>query len=97
MKTHKWILPADMQARIGPAESPAGVTRTEPPGRAARGILILALVLGGLGGLGAEGAVTAGHGAGDQASAQHAAGANRPAGSAYLTSSVRVRPDAFLW
>ncbi len=96
MKTHKWILPADMQARIGPAESPAGVTRTEPPGRAARGILILALVLV-LGGLGAEGAVAAGHGVGDQAGAQHAAGANRPAASAYLTSSVRVRPDAFLW
>ena len=94
MKTHKWILPADMQARIGPAESPAGVTRTDPPGRAARGILILALVLGGLG---AEGTVTAGHGVGDQASAQHAAAANRPAASTYLAGSVRVKPDAFLW
>ena len=93
MKTHKWILPADMQARIGPAESP-GITRTDPPGRAARGILILALVLGGLG---AEGAVTAGHGTDDQASAQHAAGANRPAAGTYLTSSVRVKPDTFLW
>ena len=94
MKTRKWILPADMQARIGPAESPAGVTQTDPPGRAARGILILALVLGGLG---AEGAVTAGHGTGDQASAHHAAGVNRPAASAYLTSSVRVKPDTFMW
>jgi hypothetical protein len=94
MKTYKWILPADMQAGIGPAESLAGVTRTDPPGRAARGILILALVLGGVG---AEGAVTAGHGTGDQASAHHAAGANRPAASTYLTSSVRVRPDTFLW
>ena len=94
MKTHKWISPADMQARIGPAGSPAGVTRTDPPGRAARGILILALVLGGLG---AEGAVTAGHGTGDQASAHNVTGDNRPAASAYLTSSVRVKPDTFLW
>ena len=84
MKTHKWILPADMQARIGPAESPAGVIRTDPPARAARGILILALVLGGLG---AEGAVTPGHGTGDQASAHVAAGSNRLGASAYLTSS----------
>ena len=94
MKTHKWILPADMQARIGPAESQAGVTRTDPPRRAARGILILALVLGGLG---AEGTVTAGHGTAGQASAHHAAGANRAAASIYLTSSVRVKPDTFLW
>ena len=84
MKTHKWILPVDIQAQIGPAESPAGVTRTDPPGRAARGILILALVLGGLG---AEGAVTPGHGTGDQASAHVAAGSNRLGASAYLTSS----------
>lgn len=94
MKTHKWILSADMQARIGPAGSPAGVTRTDPPGRAARGILALALVLGGLG---AEGAVTAGHSAGDRASTQHAAGANRPAASAYLTSSVHAKPDIFMY
>lgn len=85
MNTHKWILPADVQARIGPAESPAGVTRTDPPARAARGILILALVLGGLG---AEGAVTPGHGTSDQAASAHVtAGSNRLGASAYLTSS----------
>ena len=94
MKTHKWIPPVDMQARTGPAQSQAGVTRTDPPGRAARGILILALVLGGLG---AEGAVTPGHGTGDQASAHHAAGNNRPGASAYLTSSVHAKPDAFMY
>jgi hypothetical protein len=94
MKTHKWIPPVNVQARTDPAQSQAGVTRTDPPGRAARGILILALVLGGLG---AEGAVTAGHGTGDQASAHHGAAANRPAASTYLTSSVRVKPDTFLW
>jgi hypothetical protein len=94
MKTHKWNPPVNMQARTDPAPSQAGVTRTDPPGRATRGILILALVLGGLG---AEGAVTSGHGTGDRASAHNAAGGNRPAASAYLASSVRAKPDAFLW
>jgi len=94
MTTHQWIPPVLMQARIGPAESPAVVTRTDPPGRAARGILILALVLGGLG---AEGAIASGHGTGDQASAHNAASGNRPAASAYLTASVHTKPAAFLW
>ena len=94
MKTHKWIPPVNMQARTDPAQSQAGVTRTDPPGRAARGILILTLVLGGLG---AEGAVTPGHGTGDQASAHNAAGDNRPAAIAYLASPVRAKPDAFMW
>jgi hypothetical protein len=82
------------QTGIGPAEGLAEVSQADPPRRAARGILILALVLGGLG---AEGAVASGHSTGDQASAQHAAGGNRPAASVYLTSSVRVKPDAFLY
>ncbi len=94
MKTHKWILPVDMQARISPAESQAGVTRTNPPGRAARGILILALVLGGLG---AEGAVAPGHDTGDQASAHYAAGNDRPGASAYLTSSGHARFNAWMY
>jgi hypothetical protein len=80
---------------IGPAEDLAEVSRVDPPRRAARGILILALVLGGLG---AEGATIAGHSTGDQASTQHAAAGNRPAASAYLTSSsVRARPDRFMY
>ena len=80
--------------RIGPAESPAQVSRVDPPRRAARGVLILALVLGGLG---AEGAVTSGHSLGDQASTQHAADANRPAASAYLTSSGHVTANPYMW
>ncbi len=80
---------------IGPAEGLAEVARVDPPRRAARGILILALVLGGLG---AEGAATSGHSTGDQASTQHAAGGNRPAASAYLTSSsVHAKPDRFMY
>ncbi len=88
-------------ARIGPAERPVQVSRADQPRRAARGVLILALVLGTLG---AEGAVTSGHGPGDQASTQHAAAANRPAASAYLASSVHAKassvyakPDNFAW
>ena len=81
-------------ARISPAERPMQVSRADPPRRAVRGVLIMALVLGTLG---AEGALTAGHGSGDQASTQHEAGGNRPAASAYLTSSVSVRSDNFRW
>jgi hypothetical protein len=94
MTTHRWIPPVLMQARIGPAEGPAEVTRTDPPGRAARGFLILALVLGGVG---AEGAVTSGHSTGDHASAHYTASNDRPGASAHLTSSVRIKPDNFMW
>jgi hypothetical protein len=81
-------------ARIGPAQSPAQVSRADQPRRAARGVLIMALVLGGLG---AEGALTSGHSTGDQASTHQAAGANRPAASVYLASSVHAKPDNFAW
>jgi hypothetical protein len=84
MKTHQWILPVVMQARIGPIESPMGTMQTDPPGRAARGILILALVLGGLG---AEAAAIPGHGTGDHASAHRTASNIRLETSAHLTSS----------
>ena len=94
MTTHQWIPPVPMQARIGPAGSQAEVTRTDPPGRAARGILIMALVLGGIG---VEGAVTSGHSTGDHVPAHHAASSNRPEVGAYLASSVRIKPDVFIW
>jgi hypothetical protein len=94
MTTHQWIPPAPIQARTGPAGRQAEVTRTDPPGRTARGILILALVLGGIG---AEGAVTSGHGTGDHARAHHAASNNHPEVGAHLASTVRVRPANFMW
>ena len=94
MTTHQWIPPVPMQARIGPAGSQPEVTRTDPPGRAARGILILALVLGGIG---AEGAVTSGHSTGDHARAHYAASNNHPEVGAHLASSVRIRPDNFMY
>jgi hypothetical protein len=89
MTTHQ-----SKHARISPAERPVQVSRADPPRRAVRGVLIMALMLGAVG---AEGALTSGHGPGDQASTQHAAGANRPAASAYLTSSVSARSDNFRW
>jgi len=89
MKTHQ-----PKHARIGPAEGLAEVSRADPPRRAAHGILILALVLGALG---AEHAITPGHSTGDQASTHQAAGANRPAASVYLASSVHAKPDNFAW
>lgn len=83
MKTHKWILPVVMQARIAPAESPAETTRSDPPSRAARGIIILALVAGGAG---AGAAATSGYGTGGHSGAHHL-GNVRPEASAYLTST----------
>jgi hypothetical protein len=66
MKTHRWILHAAIQAR------------TDPLAWAARGILILALVLGSLG---AVAAASSGYGSGDHASAHQPAGNNRLAAS----------------
>ncbi len=81
-------------AQIGPAEGLAEVSRADPPRRAARGMLILALVLGGLG---AEGAAISGHSSGEQASIHHAAAGHRPAASAYLASSGHVKANPYLW
>jgi hypothetical protein len=82
MKTHQWILPVVMQTGIGPAESPARTVGTNPRGRRASGILILALALGGFG---AGAAATSG-----QVSAHHTAGNARPGASAHLTSAGHV-------
>lgn len=94
MKTHQWIRPVVTQPRIGPAERPTGATRTIPPGQAARGILILALVLSGFG---AEAAATSGQGTGHQVSAHHTAGNIRPGASAYLTSSGHVIANPWMY
>jgi len=70
------------RADIDPAESWAEVTRTEPSRRAARGILILALVVSGLG---TEAAATPGHHASVHHAA-HKASDTSLEGGAYLTS-----------
>jgi hypothetical protein len=49
MKTHNWILPAGKHAKTGPVIRAAGAIQADSPAQAARGILVLSLVLGGLG------------------------------------------------
>lgn len=49
MNTQRWILHAVPQARTVHIEGKTGALRADPLGRTARGILILALVLGSLG------------------------------------------------
>ncbi len=94
MKTHKWILPVVTQPRIGAGQSAASVTRTDRPARATRGILIMALVLGGLG---AEGTVTSVHATGDQASAHYAPGNNHLVTSAYRPSPRHAIANPFMY
>lgn len=69
-----------MHARTVPVEGSILVPRTDPRGRATRGIVIAALVLGG--GLGANALA---HSSGDQAGAAH-----QPAGSIRLGASSPV-------
>jgi hypothetical protein len=89
MKTHQWILPVVMQTGINPAGSPARAARTNPRGRTASGILILALVLGGFG---AGAAAASG-----QVSAHHTAGNTRPGASAHLTSASHVISNPWVY
>lgn len=49
MNTDRWTLHAAPQARTVPAEGRTETLRPHPLGRTARGVLILALVLGSLG------------------------------------------------
>jgi hypothetical protein len=49
MKTHNWILPAGRHAKTGPVIRAAEAIQADSPAQAARGILVLSLVLGGLG------------------------------------------------
>jgi hypothetical protein len=49
MNTQRWILHAAPQERTVQIEGRTGALRADPLGRTARGILILALVLGSLG------------------------------------------------
>jgi hypothetical protein len=70
MKTQSWILPAVMQPRTVPAEGLTAATRTDALGRGARGIAILALVLGSIG---AGAAATSGYGSSGHASAHQPA------------------------
>ena len=63
MKTNRQKLHVAKHARTVPANAPTGALRTDPLARAARGILIMAVVLGSLGteAVAASGYATADH------------------------------------
>jgi len=86
MKTHRRILHDVMPTRTVPVQSLAGALRAGPPSWTARGMLILALALGGLG---AGTAVSSGHGSADHASSY------QPEGNIHLVASASptaIRP-----
>jgi len=86
MKTHGRILPV-IQARTVPAEGLPEALRTDPLVWTARGILILALVLGSLG---ADAAASSDYGSADHASTHKPAGNIHLAASAYPIRSSQI-------
>ncbi len=87
MKTHRWILRVVIQARNVPVDGSQGALRTDPLAWAARGILMLAFVLGILG---AGAAASSSYGSGDHASAHQPASNIHLAASAYPVSSSHI-------
>jgi hypothetical protein len=84
MTTHRRILHEVTQARTVPVEGSTGAERADPLVWTARGIVILALVLGAFG---ADAAISPGH-----ISADHAR-AHQPAGSTHLAAGrITSRP-----
>ena len=88
MKAHRWILPVAIQTRTVPVEGLPGALRTDPLLRAARGTVILALVLGSLG---ADAAASSGYGSADHASAR------KPAANISLAASASSRVTNRPW
>lgn len=86
MGTHRRVLHEVTPARTVPAQGLAVALRAGPPIRTGRGIIILALALGGLGA-----GATAGHGSADHADF------HQPAGSIHLTASTRAAPKPWIY
>jgi hypothetical protein len=86
MKTHRRVRHIAMHARTVPVGGLPETPRTDPMVRTTRGILILALLLGGLG---AEATELSGHGSAGHASAHQLAGKIRLTAS---TSHISNRP-----
>lgn len=84
MNTHRWILHVATQPRAVPAEGQTGALRADPLGRTARGILILALVLGSLG---VEATALSNHNTSDRT------GAMQPTGSIRVGSNAHLVPN----
>jgi hypothetical protein len=88
MGTHRRILHDVTPARTVPVQGLAGALRADPPIRAARGILILALAAGGLG---AGAAASAG-----LSSAGHAS-PHQPAGNIHLTAGTHAASKPWIY
>jgi|HubBroStandDraft_1064217.scaffolds.fasta_scaffold243921_2 hypothetical protein len=83
-----------MHARTVPVEGSTLVPRTDPRGRATRGMVIMALVLGSLG---ANAMAASGYGSGDHTGAQQPAGHIRLGASSYVASSVLVSDRPWMY
>jgi hypothetical protein len=84
MKTQRQTLHVAKHARTVPVHGQTGVPRTDPLVRAARGILIMAVVLGSLG---TEAVASSGAATVDHASGHHSAGNIRLAAKTSARSS----------
>jgi hypothetical protein len=80
MKTHRRILHVVIPARTVPVEGLTGAVEADPLIRAARGILILAVILGSLG---TDAMVSSGYGSAGHTSAHQQAASIRLAASAH--------------
>jgi hypothetical protein len=90
MKTHRRVLHVVIPARTVPVEGLTGALQADPLVRAARGILILAVILGSLG---ADATAWSAYGSADHASTHRQAASIRLTASAYPIGSRRI-PDA---
>jgi hypothetical protein len=88
MKTNRQTLHVAKHARTDPASALTGALRTDPLARAARGIIITAVVLGSLG---TEAAVSSAYG-----TVGHASG-HQSAGNVSLAASVRAPARSSPW
>jgi hypothetical protein len=95
MKTHRWIPHVLTQERTVLAATLTGAQRTDPLARAARRILILALVLGSLG---ADAAAWSGYASVAQANAHQSAGSiSLAAHSSPMSTSTGVGSISNPW
>lgn len=94
MNPDRWIPHALMPARTGPADDFPEAPRNDPLVRASRGILILALALGGLG---AGAVASSAYGSVGQANAHQPAGNIRLTASAHPTGSSHITPETWMY
>ncbi len=89
MKTNRQTLHVAKHARTVPANAPTGALRTDPLARAARGIIITAVVLGSLG---TEAAVSSAYGTVGHSSTHQSAGNTSLAASVSSAGHIANSP-----